>query len=320
MRKPALLACVLLLSAAALADDPPVVQMGALARGFALPTLGRTDIVTENRWRLRVDLDDANEYASRSNSNESILIDGEATELSLNLRYGFAPRWEAGVFVPVLAQGGGALDQIIQNWHHLWGLPNGGREDAPDGRYLYQYSRNGQMLLNVSQGSVEMGDVQASAGYRIANGLAARAMIKLPTGDASHLAGNGAFGAAAWLDGGLPLTGFLHWLTLYGSLGYSGNMAGDILEQQQKHGLAFGAAGLGLRFTPGWDAKVQVYFHGAPYRDSQLAALDHIAAPLTVSTSYRVAPHYTVSLGFQEKANLFASPDFGVHLGLAIDD
>ena len=320
MRRLAILACGLLLGSAALADDPPFVQQGALARGFALPALGRPAIEGEGHRRLRVDLDDANEYLARANDTEAILIDGEATQLSFDLRYGFAPRWEAGVLVPVLAQGGGALDQLIQNWHHFWGLPNGGREKAPDGRYLYQYSRNGKLLLNVSQGSVTLGDAQLSGGYRLTDRLAARAMLKLPTGDASHLAGNGAFGGAAWLDGGLPLSGWLHWMTLFGALGYSGNDTGDILSGQQKHGLAFGAAGLGIGFTPNWQAKLQVYFHGAPYTGSQLAALDHVAAPFTVSTSYRIAPHYTVSLGFQEKANIFASPDFGLHLGLAIDE
>lgn len=317
MRRLALLA--LLVSPLVLADDPPPVEMGALARGFALPTLGRPDVLPGGGLQQRFYVNDTNEYAARDNANESIVIDGEATQLSYDVHYGITERWEAGLFVPVLSQGGGILDSIIQGWHRTWGLPNGGREDAPKNRYLYQYTRNNQLLLNVSQGSVTFGDLRLSTGYLLADHLAARAMLKLPTGDASHLSGSGAAGGALWLDGGLPLGGFFNWLTLYGSLGYSYNGKGDILPQLQKTGMPFGAAGLGLRFTPRWDAKVQVYFHAAPYKDSELAALDHIAAPLTVSTSYRVARNTAISLGFQEKANLFASPDFGVFLGLTLN-
>ncbi len=317
MRRLALLAFVF--CSVAYADDPPPVEMGALARGFALPGLGRPEVLPGGALQQRIYLNDTNEYVSTGNSNESIVIDGEATQLSYDLHYGITDRWEAGVFVPLLSQGGGILDPIIQNWHRLWGLPNGGRDQAPKNRYLYQYTRNGQQLLDVSQGSVTFGDVRISTGYSLADHLTARAMLQLPTGDSSHLSGNGAAGGAAWLDGGLPLGGFFKWLTLYGSLGYSYTATGNVLPDLQKNGLAFGAAGFGLRFTPRWDAKVQVYFHAAPYKDSQLAALDHIAAPLTVSTSYRITPKTAISLGFQEKANIYASPDFGVFLGLVLN-
>jgi len=317
MRRLALLAFVF--CPIAFADDPPPVEMGALARGFALPNLGRTDVEPGGALQQRIYLNDTNEYAAVANANESIIIDGEATQLSYDAHYGITDRWEAGLFVPLILQGGGILDPIIEGWHHLWGLPNGNRSDAPKGRYLYQYTNNGQLLLNVSQGSVTFGDVRISTGYRLADHLTARAMLQLPTGDATHLSGNGAAGGAAWLDGGLPLHGFFKWLTLYGSLGYSYTGTGDVLPDMQKNGLPFGAAGIGLRLTPRWDAKVQVYFHAAPYKDSELGALDHIAAPLTVSTSYRITPRTAISLGFQEKANVYASPDFGVFLGLVLN-
>jgi len=319
MRRLALLAFVL--CPAVFADDPPPVELGALARGFALPpVLGRPDVLAAGALQQRVYLNDTNEFVDRANNSEGIIVDGEATQLSYGLRYGISDRWEAGLFVPLLLQGGGILDGLIEGWHRLWGLPNENRADAPANRYLYQYTRNGQQLLDVSQGSLTFGDIRLDSGCRLADHLAARAMLQLPSGDASHLSGNGAFGGAAWLDGGLPLQGaYLDRVTLYGSLGYSYTGTGQVLSQQQKNGLPFGGAGLGYRITRNWDARVQVYFHAAPYRDSELAALDHIAAPLTVSTSYRVASKTAITLGFQEKANIYASPDFGLFLGVVID-
>ncbi len=316
MRRFALLAFAI--SPALFADDPPPVEQGALVRGFALPpVLGRPDVLPERGLQQRIYLNDTNEFVDRANASESIIVDGEATQLSYELRYGFGQGWEAGLFVPLLLQGGGILDGLIQGWHQAWGLPNENRNIAPQNRYLYQYTRNGQQLLDVSQGSLTFGDVRLTGGYRLSDHLAARAMLQLPSGDGSHLSGNGAVGGALWVDGGLPLSGtFINRITLYGSLGYGYTGAGDVLAQMQKNGLPFGAAGLGFRITPRWDAKVQVYFHDAPYRGSELSALDHIAAPLTVSTSYRIASHAALSLGFQEKANIYASPDFGLFLGV----
>jgi len=316
-----LLVCVLglLVAPAALADEPPPVQLGALMRGFAIPAQGRPDVPPVGMWRQRIDLDDVNEYGSRAKGAEAILLDGEATELSYDLRYGVADRWEVGIFVPFLVQGGGILDPIIQDWHRLWGLPNGGRQWAPNNRYLYQYARDGQMVLDVGQGSSSFGDIQLTTGYEVAQHLAARAMFKLPTGSASDLSGNGAAGGALWLDGGLPLKHAFRRLTLYASIGCSFNGTGQILSQQQKRILPFGGAGFRIQFTDRWDARFQMYINAPAYKDSELTPLAHVAVPLTVTTSYKFTKKATLSMGFQEKAAPLASPDFGVHVGLAFD-
>jgi hypothetical protein len=318
---PRLLVCVfgLLIAPAALADEPPPVQLGALVRGFAIPAQGRPDVLPAGMWRQRIDLDDVNEYGSKAKGSEAILLDGEAAQLSYNLRYGVADRWELGMFVPLLVQGGGILDPIIQGWHRFWGLPNGGRQFAPNNRYLYQYARDGQTVLDVSQSSTSFGDIQLTTGYEVADHLAARAMLKLPTGSASDLSGNDAAGGALWLDGGLPLKHMFRRLTLYASIGYSFNGTGHILSQQQKKALPFGGAGFRIELTDRWDARLQMYVNAPAYKDSELTPLAHIAVPLTVTTSYKFTPKTTVSIGFQEKLIFLASPDFGVHLGLAFN-
>src|ERR1700741_1037240 len=112
---------VLALCPLAHADDPPPVEMGALARGFARPAQGRPEILGGGAWQQRIYLNDTNEYASRGNASEALVADGEATVLSYGLRYGFGGRWEAELLLPVIAQGGGILDGLIEGWHSTWG-------------------------------------------------------------------------------------------------------------------------------------------------------------------------------------------------------
>lgn len=302
-----------------LADEPPPVQLGALVRGFAIPGQGRPDIQDVGTWRQRFDIDDVNEYASLAASRESVLLDGEVQQLSYTVRYGIAERWDVNAFVPLLFQNGGILDPIIQGWHHFWGLPNGGRELAPSNRFLYEYSRGGQVLVDVDRANTSLGDVQISSGYRLADHLAARMMLKLPTGSANRLSGNGAVGGAVWLDAGWPFEHALPWLTLYGSVGYSINGQGQVLPELQRHSLLFGSVGLRVDFSERWNARLQVYGDQAAYRYSELTPLTRVGAPLTLTANYRISPSTSASIGFQEKADVFASPDFGVHIGIAID-
>ena len=308
----------LLIASATLADDPPPVQLGALFRGIAIPAQGRPDIEPFGMWRQRIDLDDVNEYAKRANASEFILFDGEAAQVSYTLRYGLGGGWELSLFVPLLVQGGGILDPIIQDWHRFWHLPNGGRNSAVSNSLSYQYSRSGRTILDVSQSNTSLGDVQLSSGYQITDHLAARAMLKLPTGNANLLSGDDALGGALWLDGGLPLENAYHRLTLYASIGCSFNGTGDILAAQQKRFLPFGSVGIGLKFTDRWDARLQIYVDAPAYKGSQLAPLQHIGVPLTLTSSYKFTPRTTLSIGIQEKLVFLASPDFGVHLGVAL--
>ncbi|MGH8456627.1 MAG: DUF3187 family protein [Stenotrophobium sp.] len=307
------LACTALSTSVALADQPPPVEQGALVRGFALPSTGRPDILASGTTQTRLELDTSNEYYARTDPDEAIVVDGEVTRLASDFRIGLGKGWDAGVFVPLLIQGGGYLDSTIEGWHRFFSLPNAGRGDAPRNRYLYQYSRNGQTLLDAEQSSKGFGDIQINAGRRLGDSLALRGMVKLPTGRSSSLAGNGAWGGALWLDGRVPNTG--DW-SLLGSAGLSYTGTGDILPAQQEHWLPFASVALGYRVTERFTAQVQVYAHAAPYRDSATATLVHIGVPLTVSGSYRLSETKTVNFGFQEKANYGASPDFGIFLGL----
>lgn len=311
--------CVLLMMSLGLpsfvtaADELPSIEQGALVRGFALPSIGRSEVLESDQWSQRIEFGSINEYQAQTGSGESITVDGEVSRLLYNVQRGFGSGWDAGISIPILIQGGGYLDGLIENWHKAFGLPNAGREDAPRNRYLYQYSRNGQLLLDAHQPSTGFGDVQINTGHSLSNDLAVRALLKIPTGKSSTLAGNGAFGGALWLDGRIPDMG--DWL-IGGGAGISYTGTGDILPAQQKNWIPFGAAELGYSFTGRFSAQVQVYAHAAPYRDSALSPLAHVGVPLTVSGSYLISNTSTLNMGFQEKTNYGASPDFGIYIGL----
>lgn len=294
----------------------PAKNEATLARNFALPALGQSQILAPDEQNFQINLDVITEYYADSNASESIVLDGETTKIGLAYRKGFATDLELTVEVPVLIVGGGFMDGFIQDWHRAFSLPNGGRENAPNDRRLYQYSRNGVTLLNETHSSTSLGDTQIGAGWQLNDQLALRGLIKLPTGDSDRLAG-GALGTALWADWALPF-GQNSAFDGFASGGLSLNRRVNALASQQKAIAAFGGAGLGYHLTDNLQVLGQLYMHSALYKDSNLDGLRHPGLQLTLGGSYRISSRHTLNLYFQEDPITSSSPDFSIHIGLTV--
>ena len=297
-------------------DALPAQNDATLARSFALPALGQSQIFAPDEQTFQINVDEITEYYADSNANESIVLDGETTKVLLAYRKGLSDNFELTVDVPLLVVGGGFMDHFIQEWHKAFGLPNGGRDNAPNNRRLYQYTHNGVTVLNESGNARGVGDVQIGTGWQLNNALALRSMVKLPTGDKDKLTG-GNLGAAAWADWALPFAqgsafdGFA-------SGGVSLNRRSDVLSDQQEIAVAFGGAGLGYHLTQNLEVLGQFYAHTRLYKDSELDGLKRPGLQLTLGGSYRLAPDYKVNLYFQEDPITASSPDFSIHIGLTV--
>ena len=297
-------------------DALPAQNDATLARSFALPALGQSQIFAPDEQSYQINVDEITEYYADSNANESIVLDGETTKILLAYRKGFSDNLELTVDLPVLVVGGGFMDSFIQDWHRAFGLPNGGRENAPNDRRLYQYTRNGVTLLNESRSATGIGDVQLGAGWQLNNTLALRGMVKLPTGNSDRLTG-GNLGGAVWGDWAMPFAqgsafdGFV-------SGGVSLNRRSDVLSAQQQIAVGFGGAGLGYHLTNDLEVLGQLYAHSALYKDSDLDGLKRPGLQLTLGGSYRISPQYKVNLYFQEDPVTSSSPDFSIHIGLTV--
>lgn len=294
----------------------PATNGAALARSFALPGLGQSRVLAPDEQSVQINLDVITEYYADNNARESIVLDGETTQLGLTYRKGWSNNLEFTAEVPILIASGGFMDSFIQNWHSAFGLPNGGRESAPDNRRLYRYTRDGVTLLNETNDKTGLGDAQLGAGWQLNNRLALRGMIKLPTGDSTRLTG-GNLGTAVWGDWALPFAensafdGFA-------SGGLSLNRRSDVLPSQQQTVVAFGGTGLGYHLTNNLQVLGQLYLHSPLYKDSDLDGLRKAGLQLTLGGRYRVSQKYSFDLYFQEDPITSTSPDFSIHIGLTV--
>src|SRR3546814_17479384 len=98
-------------------------------------------------------------------------------------------QWRWWACLPVLCAGGGAFDGLIENWHDWFGLPNGGREQRPRGKYAYRYNDNGIGVLDDEHGHSWIGDMRLAAARCDDSGACLRPMLHLPTGGADNRSG-----------------------------------------------------------------------------------------------------------------------------------
>lgn len=76
------------------------------------------------------------------------LVDAETTTISFQYLIGLGNNWEFKVVLPYIYQGGGQMDGLIEGFHHLFGLPNGGREQWDNGSIRIQWNPNGTRVTN----------------------------------------------------------------------------------------------------------------------------------------------------------------------------
>ena len=290
---------------------------------FGLPCIGEAPVVPSQKSDLRLIVDLANNFVNDKTSNESIVLDGESTRISLDARYGIAKNFEIGLAIPYIIEGGGVTDGFIDWYHNTFGFPAGGRDQAPKKRLLYQYQKDRQVRLNVDQSSHGIGDIQLTGGFQLyrnpdkpSRALSLRTSLKFPTGDSDNLHGSGSTDFSLWMTAGDDYKISVGHFTFYGAAGIMGMTEGKVLKEQQRNWAGFGCLGVG--WSPArWIAfKIQANGHTSFYKDSDLAALNQSSIQLTMGGTLAISEKISLDLGVTEDVVVKTSPDVVFHLAL----
>jgi hypothetical protein len=298
-------------------NQSPLVQI------FGLPSIGEGSLLPQRKIDARLIVDLANNYVSDSNLRESILLDGESTRIALDVRYGIAHGFECGVVIPYIILNGGFLDTFIEGYHNTFGFPQGGRDQAPRNRLLYQYQRDGIQRLKIDSSSTGLGDISLMGGWQLYRGenkreraAALRASLKLPTGDSDQLHGSGSTDFSLWVTAGDDWRLGVGHFTLFGGAGVMGMTDGKVLQDQQRKLVWFG--GLGAGWSPlRWVAfKIQTNAHTSFYQDSELREVNAASAQLVMGGTLSLSDRTTLDIGVIEDIIVKTAPDVVFHFAL----
>jgi len=298
-------------------NQSPVIQI------FGLPSIGEPSLVPARKADLRFIVDLANNFIEDGVPRESIILDGESTRFSLDARYGISKNFEVGVVIPYLIEGGGFTDGFIDWYHNTFGFAAGGRDQAPKDRLLYQYQRDGQVLLKINESSHGIGDIQLMGGYQLyqsankpSRAVSLRSSLKLPTGDSQQLHGSGSTDLSLWVTAGDEWRPGIGPIGLFGAGGIMGMTDGDVLKNQQRNWVGFAVLGLGWSPARWITFKIQTNGHTSFYKDSELEELNGNSVQLTIGGTLAFSKNISLDLGVTEDLILRASPDVVFHLAL----
>ena len=299
---------IAMLAGGLMAQETPRPNRVAWFEGFPEPLPeGASELAIEaTSQMLRPDLE-------RSSDGRTFArLDGESWQLTGDwaMKAGSS---RINVRVRLAYRSGGIADQAMWNWHQLFNMPQGGREDAPKNRLIYHLERDGRVIGDLRRPGLALMDLDvawirpfgtADAGGRIG------ASVQLPTGKQADFSGSGGTdglaGAALWrrygrwrIFGqaervvlGLPKASPLR--TVMDKTSFSRAWA-SLAWQGEGAGLV---SGIGLEDGLG--------YAGSPYRTG-LSRLDRAGWQQHWTFRHTRFPRWR--FGFSEEAGTFTAPD-----------
>lgn len=294
-----------------------------LIRIYGLPSPGNAIVTPVGKIDFQMALDLANNYIDDTAGRERIVLDGEGYQMKMVAIYGIAKGVECGIEIPYIVQTGGLLDGFIESYHSTFGFPQGGRDQAPKGRLLFQYQRNGIDRLKIDTSNSGFGDLRLTSAFQLyqslnegATAFALRTSLKLPTGDSGQLYGSGSTDLAVWLTASDDHKFSYGHSTIYGAVGAMVMTEGKVLESQQRRAVGFGNIGAG--WSPAtWIAfKIQIDGHTAFYNDSELVELSGHSVQFTIGGTLAMSKQITIDIGVTEDIIIKTSPDVVFHVAV----
>ena len=301
------------------ANRNPLLQM------HGIPAVTSSDLQPAGHLELSLSQDVASNYSVSSKNGESILLDGELYRWGLNVNYGITDHLELGIEVPFELQTGGILDHFIMGWHNFFGLPQGGRDSAPNNRLRYRYYKDGVNRLDVSRESGGIGDMSLLAGYQLYScrierdhdTLALRTQLTVPTGNSRELLGSGSTDLALFVTGAMNRQSAWGTTGVFASAGGMYSSEGDILKDQRRNLAGFGTVGIGAAPAEWIAFKVQGNFNTPLYKGSSLRELGKNALLLTFGGTLKLPDNYLLDIGVGEDVFVSTAPDVTFNLALS---
>ena len=276
--------------------------------GLSLPNAASTSVLRTgaSAWSLTAHW--VSNYAEAERGAALVTSDGETFIGTLRVARGF-DGFEVGVAMPYVRHSGGFLDSIINDWHEFFGLPQGGRDAAPDDRLLYQL-REGSAVITRNASSRGVGDVRIHLARGLEWGVgstAARLTFKLPTGDLDRLTGSGGLDATASIHHERALSERVH---VGAWLGVSALSLPDDRRDIARQTAVGGGIVVRMNVSSSIMLKAQWASH-SPIYDSALSVLRQAPGILSFGGSVQLSAQDVVDISVLENwPNGDASPDF----------
>lgn len=305
-----LLVPALLLAGGGQATEPLYSKnLSPLTGLLGLPSPRAAALTPPGDWQLALHGAGASHFVLDEAGGEQVRLDGESYRLALELRRGVGGGWELQLELPWLAHNGGSMDSLIDGWHDLWGMSDGGRGGVPRDQldFVYRAPGAGFTLRDSAAG---VGDLTLALNRALLAGpslkVSAELGYKFATGSERELLGSGAEDVhVALRAAGAPPASRFSW---QGQAGYLRAGRSSVLGERQRRDLWFAGVGLSWAATDQLALIAQLDAHGAPLR-SALPVVGGSALRLTAGGRWQVSRQWALELSIVEDVRVETAPD-----------
>ncbi len=250
------------------------------------------------------------------------LIDAETRVFEVTARHTIVEGLELSATASAMYRGGGGTDHLIEEWHSIFGLPNGQRRRVPQDSFAIEGTNRDGSKFSFTRDGVAMGDLALGAKQLLyvssdrSQLVSATVRAALPTGAESY--GQDAIDVGSDLLGSWSITD-----SLAAHLGTSYIFFGDVEEEglryQRHHYSSFFT--LGYQLTPSLSVLAQGVISSALLKD--LPRYPDFSTYLDVALRYSRSGGGSASLALRENpypdksttdVTLFAEVNFPLFL------
>ena len=303
----------------------PIAAAGQAAEPFGTRNLSPpAAIFALPDWRpvparasFAASLEVANHYRLSRRGTDGLLLDGETTRLKLRYEQPFGADWSFAVELPFIEQHGGWLDDAVDGWHSVFGLPDGGRNGRPEDELEFRMTGSAGQPFALTARDRGIGDVVLSVGKAFGRdaGFTVRGSVKVANGDESLLAGSG---STDWM---LTVLRTRAVQLRRRSAGFF--WGGGIVRLGSARHVPFaaedaavtGLVGGGIAVAPRLGFKAQVEVH-TPFYDSPLEEIGQTAVQVSLGGWWSFSASGRLDIAVGEDLHVSTAPDVLLHAAL----
>jgi hypothetical protein len=278
---------------------------------FGLPTWNTIRAGTEVGARFEV----ANHYRLSQRGDDLLVLDGETLRTTFSFSRELNERWTVGLELPYYRVSGGVLDDVIDGWHSAFGMPDGGRNNRPEGDLLFMLGNDDGTFFELDDAQNALGDVQlrAARAFGANRGFVVQATLKAPTGDEDLLTGSGSTDFALTLLRAREVRALDRPAGLYWGLGLLGVGEPERIEFEAEDVVYTAIAGASWQIKPRFGVKAQLDFH-SPFFNTQLEELGESAIQATIGAWLTPNERARFEFAIVEDLEVSTAPDVVFHL------
>ena len=289
-------------------EGPLVVKNGhPLYAALNSPSL----LSAEPENSLNIDLSYASTYLLATSSDWHIGIDLETALLDIQYKHVVQEGLELGFDIPVIRYGSGFLDNIINSYHRLIGLPNAyGRRNRPENVFLLEVTRNGKEVIRGNPNETELGDVMLEAKKRLyrnaSSTISVQAFMNLPTGDPNYSYGTGrANGGISALVNHRLKNNIMLYLNV--GIGLIHELAAE--QDLELKNYYYGGAGFEWIYSPKVLLNVQMIIQTSPFPKTGIDNIDNPSMMASFGGRCKIDPKTSFGLSVTEDPDVAGAPD-----------